>query len=78
MTIEQNKINEDIPLFKGKAILKIDDLLSEGDIDLKYRFLTNHGTFEFNGISSEQLMKIVNEGKSKVIAIVAAALLRIF
>lgn len=67
MTIEQNKINEDIPLFKGKAILKIDDLSSEGDIDLKYRFLSNHGTlFEFNGISSEQLMKIVNEGKTKV------------
>ncbi len=67
VTIEQNKINEAIPLFKGKAILKIDDLSAEGDIELKYTFTSKLGTsFEFNGISSEQLMKIVNEGKTKV------------
>lgn len=67
MTIEQSKINEDIHLYKGKAILKLGDFSSEGDIELKYRFLSNHGTlFEFNGISTEQLMKIVNEGKTKV------------
>lgn len=67
VTIEQSKINEDIPLYKGKAILKLDDLTSEGDIELKYRFLSNHGTlFEFTGISTEQLMKIVNEGKTKI------------
>lgn len=65
--IEQNKINEEIPLFKGKAILKIDGLISDGDIELKYTFSSKHGTtFEFNGISSEQLIKIVNEGKTKV------------
>lgn len=67
VTIEQNKINEAIPLFKGKAILKIDDLSAEGDIELKYTFTSKLGTsFEFNGISSEQLMKIVNEGNTKV------------
>lgn len=67
VTIEQNKINEAIPVFKGKAILKIDDLSAEGDIELKYTFTSKLGTsFEFNGISSEQLMKIVNEGKTKV------------
>lgn len=67
MIIEQNKINEEIPLFKGRAILKIDDLSAEGDIELKYTFTSKLGTsFEFNGISSEQLMKIVNEGKTKV------------
>gem|GEM_PF-6611119 len=67
VTIEQSKINEDIPLFKGKAILKLDSLSSEGDIELKYTFSSKHGTlFEFNGMSTEQLMKIVNEGKTKV------------
>jgi hypothetical protein len=67
VTIEQSKINEDIPLYKGKAILRLDDLESEGDIELKYRFLSNHGTlFEFTGITTEQLMRIVNEGKTKV------------
>lgn len=67
VTIEQNKINEDIPLYKGRAILKLDELQSEGDIELKYRFLANHGTlFEFTGITTEQLMKIVNEGKTRV------------